>query len=88
MTSESARPSREDLIKAVDLAIAGDWDAAHEIVQRDEADPNFCWVHAVLHKVEGDADNARYWYRRSGQAYEAYADPKAELAAIKAVLTY
>jgi hypothetical protein len=43
----------------------------------------------VLHKIEGDAANARYWYRCSGgQSYEAYADPKAELAAIKAVLTY
>ncbi|HEX5959289.1 MAG TPA: hypothetical protein VFY92_11640 [Hyphomicrobiaceae bacterium] len=81
-------PTREDLIRAVDLAIAGDWTGAHEIVQQDEGDPTFCWVHAVLHKIEGDAGNARYWYRRSGQAYEAYADAKAELTAIKAVLTY
>jgi hypothetical protein len=84
-----AMPSRDDLIRAVDLALAGDWNGAHDIVQRDEAaDPAFCWVHAVLHKIEGDADNARYWYRLAGQAYEAYADPEAELAAIKAVLTY
>jgi hypothetical protein len=83
-------PTREDLVRAVDLALAGDWTAAHEIVQQDEADdPTFSWVHAVLHKIEGDAANARYWYRRSGgQSYEAFADPKAELAAIKAVLTY
>ena len=80
--------SRQDLIRAVDLALAGDWNAAHEIVQQDETDPTFCWVHAVLHKIEGDAGNARYWYRLAGQAYEAYADPKAELAAIKAVLSY
>jgi hypothetical protein len=83
-----SRPSREDLIRAVDLAIAGDWTGAHEIVQQDDTDPVVCWVHAVLHKIEGDAANARYWYRRSGQAYEAWPDPKAELAAIKAVLTY
>jgi hypothetical protein len=82
-------PTRDDLVRAVDLALAGDWDGAHGIVQRDEDDATFCWVHAVLHKIEGDAGNARYWYRRSGgQAYEAYADPRAELAAIKAVLTY
>ena len=55
--------TREDLIRAVDLALAGDWNAAHEIVQQDEADPTSCWVHAVLHKIEGDAGNARYWYR-------------------------
>ena len=81
-------PSREDLIRAVELAIAGDWTGSHEIVQQEEIDPVFCWVHAVLHKIEGDAVNARYWYRLSGHAYEAYPDPRAELAAIKAVLTY
>ena len=43
---------------------------------------------AVLHKIEGDESNSRYWYRRSGQSYESWSDPKAELAAIKAVLTY
>jgi len=80
--------NRQDLIRAVDLALAGDWHGAHEIVQQDESDPTSCWVHAVLHKIEGDAGNARYWYRVAGQAYEAYADPKAELAAIKAVLSY
>lgn len=81
--------SREELIRAVDLALAGNWTGAHEIAQQDETDPTSCWLHAVLHKIEGDAANARYWYRRSGgQSYEAYANPKAELAAIKAVLTY
>ena len=81
-------PTREDLVRAIDLALAGDWNGAHAIVQQDETDPIFSWVHAVLHKIEGDAANARYWYRLAGQAYEAYADPKTELAAIKAVLTY
>jgi hypothetical protein len=79
---------RQDLTRAVELAVAGDWKAAHEIVQQHEEDATSCWIHAVLHKIEGDADNSRYWYRRAGQAYEAYADPQAELAAIKAVLTY
>ena len=79
---------QQDLIQAVELALAGDWQAAHRIVQQDEADATCCWIHAVLHKIEGDAANARYWYRRAGQSYEAYADAKAELAAIKAALTY
>jgi hypothetical protein len=79
---------RQELTRAVDLALAGDWNGAHEIAQRDEEDATSCWLHAVLHKIEGDAANARYWYRLAGQAYEAYSDPKAELAAIKAVLTY
>lgn len=79
---------REQLTRAVELALAGDWDGAHKIVQEDETDPTSCWIHAVLHKIEGDAGNARYWYARSGQSYEAFAEPKAELAAIKAVLSY
>lgn len=79
---------RQDLIRAVDLAITGDWNGAHAIAQQDEDDATACWLHAVLHKIEGDTGNARYWYRRAGQAFEAYPDAKAELAAIKAALTY
>lgn len=78
----------EDIVRAADLALAGDWQAAHAIVQAHEDDRTACWLHACLHKIEGDADNSRYWYRRAGQFYESYADPKAELAAIKAALTY
>jgi hypothetical protein len=79
---------RQDLTRAVELALAGDWKAAHVIVQQDEEDATSCWIHAVLHKIEGDAGNSRYWYSRAGQAFEAFPDAKAELAAIKAVLTY
>jgi hypothetical protein len=79
---------REDLIAAVDAALAGRWDEAHAIVQRHEDDSTGCWVHACLHKMEPDEANSRYWYRRSGHSYEEYADPKAELGAIKAALTY
>ena len=80
--------NRQELINAVDLALAGDWTGAHEVAQQDEDDATSCWIHAVLHKIEGDEGNSRYWYRRAGHAYEAYADTKAELAAIKAALTY
>jgi hypothetical protein len=79
---------RPELIEAVDLALAGNWDGAHAIVQEHEGDATACWIHAALHKIEGDPENARYWYRRSGQFYESYADPKAELTAIRAALTY
>jgi hypothetical protein len=47
-------------------AAKGDWDAAHKIVQ-DESDAHSAWVHAYLHRVEGDLSNAGYWYRRAGQ---------------------
>jgi hypothetical protein len=79
---------RNDTLKAIDLALAGDWGAAHALVQRHEGDTSADWVHAVLHKIEGDEANSRYWYREAGRFYESYADPKAELAAIKAGLTY
>jgi hypothetical protein len=46
---------------ALMLARAGDWDGAHRLVQ-DMGDPTACWIHAVLHKIEGDAGNSRYWY--------------------------
>ena len=82
------RVSRADLARACDLALAGQWDAAHGIVQEDEDEPTSCWIHGVLHKMEGDAPNARYWYRKAGQFFESYADPAAELHAIKATLTY
>jgi hypothetical protein len=42
----------------------GDWHQAHEIVQ-NASDADSAWVHAYLHRKEGDLSNARYWYRRS-----------------------
>ena len=44
----------------------GDWQAAHRIVQAED-DASAAWVHAYLHRREGDLGNARYWYRRAGR---------------------
>src|SRR5215469_11287714 len=44
----------------------GDWNKAHERAQSKE-DSAGCWVHAYLHRKEGDAGNAGYWYRRAGK---------------------
>jgi hypothetical protein len=44
----------------------GDWDRAHEIAQ-DIAGPDGSWVHAYLHRREGDLSNAAYWYRHAGK---------------------
>ena len=44
----------------------GDWDKAHRIVM-DEVGQDAAWVHAYLHRVEGDLGNAGYWYRRAGK---------------------
>jgi len=57
----------DNLIQAVELALAGDWDAAHQLVQQYENDATASWIHAVLHKIEGDPGNAAYWYGRAGR---------------------
>ena len=44
----------------------GNWDRAHEIAQ-DIAGSDGSWVHAYLHRREGDQSNAAYWYRRAGK---------------------
>ena len=79
-------PSREQLNKAVSHALAGEWDAAHRIVQKYEDDETACWIHAVLHRIEGDAANARYWYRRIKRSLPEARTPQEELAEIRAAL--
>lgn len=44
----------------------GNWDKAHQIVQ-DIPDSNAAWIHAYLHRKEGDLSNAGYWYSRAGK---------------------
>jgi len=44
----------------------GDWTAAHDLLQA-ESSGNGAWVHAYLHRKEGDISNAGYWYRRANQ---------------------
>jgi len=79
--------TNDDLLKAVELALAGDWDAAHQLVQQYEDDATASWIHAVLHKIEGDLGNARYWYCRADRMNRVAGEPRAELAAIRAELT-
>jgi hypothetical protein len=73
----------QKLLEAVDLAVAGQWSAAHEIVQQYETDAAAAWIHAVLHKIEGDHDNSRYWYRRAGKLEHVSDETRAELAQIR-----
>jgi hypothetical protein len=47
----------------------GDWDKAHHLVM-DEASADAAWVHAYLHRVEGDLGNARYWYAQARRPAE------------------
>ncbi len=75
---------RNALKIALDHLDNGDWDAAHKIVQSDESATG-CWVHGIVHVMEGDLDNARYWYGRAGQGFSA--DAAKEIVAVrKAIL--
>jgi hypothetical protein len=47
-------------------AAKDDWDKAHRVVM-DDAGKECAWVHAYLHRLEGDLDNAGYWYRQAGK---------------------
>ena len=75
-----------DLRKAVALLAQGDWRGAHEIVQSDEESRLSCWAHGIVHLMEGDAANARYWYRRAGRTFRGDVSVEREVAALSAEL--
>ncbi len=58
-------------LEALWLDARGDWDGAHEIVQETNDDYGN-WIHAYLHRKEGDRANATYWYRRCGRSFPEY----------------
>jgi hypothetical protein len=58
--------SVEPPLAALWWAAKGEWDRAHKIVMNEET-ADAAWVHAYLHRVEGDLGNAGYWYRQAGQ---------------------
>jgi hypothetical protein len=72
------------LSQAVLFLEKGDWQAAHKIVQEDEEDPLACWAHGIVHVMEGDLPNARYWYRLAKREFST--ETAAEIAALKARL--
>ena len=75
--------NRDVLIVAVQAALDGDWHAAHNIAQ-NYSDATANWLHAVLHKIEGDVWNSKYWYAQTqGRKFEDFSDAQHELTAIK-----
>ncbi len=74
--------NKADLTVAVQAALSGDWHGAHNIAQNYN-DTTANWLHAVLHKIEGDEFNSRYWYARTaGRHFEDFSDTTEELKAI------
>lgn len=75
--------SRQELARAVQFLENGDWRAAHEIVQKDEESVLACWAHGIVHLMEGDVPNARYWYGMAKRAFPENPSIPAEIAALK-----
>jgi hypothetical protein len=75
----------ESLRRAADLLAAGDWEAAHVIVQ-DDPSKLAAWMHGIVHLLEGDTSNARYWYRQAGRSFPA-GDVRAEIDAVRAAVS-
>jgi hypothetical protein len=61
-------PGLPPLLTALWHAGKGEWEAAHNLAQQDSSAEG-AWVHAYLHRVEGDESNAGYWYRRADRPH-------------------
>ena len=68
--------------QAIQAVETNDWNTAHEIVQKMESIEAY-WLHGILHTIEGDVDNARYWYRRAGRPFPPNMNVADEIRAIK-----
>ena|ERR1043166_7048650 len=64
--SASAPPQVSDALRALWHDARGEWDAAHEMAN-SVGNKTGAWVHAYLHRKEGDLGNAAYWYERAGE---------------------
>ena len=81
--SETLPTGLSEALQALWHAGRGDWRKAHETVQADDG-PEAAWVHAHLHRVEGDESNAGYWYGRAGKphAKNSHAEEWNEIAGV------
>jgi len=74
--------SKDALARAVDHCASGEWQQAHEIVQKDDS-MLAAWIHGVVHLLEGDLVNAQGWYRKTDRAYPGPEAVQAEIAAAR-----
>ena len=75
--------SAAQLQKAATHLDSGDWHAAHEIVQRAEDSALPCWANGIVHLMEGDLPNARYWYGQAKRSFPAKPKAADEIRALK-----
>ena len=70
------------LQRALEMLAVGDWQHAHEIVQQDKT-PLAAWLHGIVHTLEGDLDNAQYWYRKADRVFRGAEAVQDEIAAAR-----
>lgn len=86
LAEDAPPPGLPAPLAALWWAAREDWDRAHNLVQDDEGGANSAWVHAHLHRVEGDLGNAGYWYRRAGRPAATGSLPEERQAIVAALL--
>jgi len=74
-----------ELLRALDLLESGDWNGAHVFAQADPSDLG-SWCHGIVHMLEPDESNSRYWYRRAGRTFPGMSAGKTEIQALRAIL--
>ena len=82
-----AKEASTSIMKVVQHLEAGEWQSAHALVQKD-ATPLGCWAHGLVHLIEGDLENAKYWYRRAHRPLPHGNTAAAEIAALKAMVRH
>lgn len=70
LSGASPAPALDAPLAALWWAAKGNWDEAHRIVQ-GQSSAEAAWVHAHLHRIEGDLGNARYWYSQAARPVAA-----------------
>lgn len=81
--SPSATPEPSAALgRALEHLAAGEWQPAHEIVQADKS-VLAAWMHGIVHTLEGDLDNARYWYRKAEREFPGASAVQQEIAAAR-----
>ena len=70
------------LARVVDLLASGSWQDAHEIVQKEKS-TTAAWLHGIVHILEGDLQNARYWYRKAEREFPGAEAVHSEISAAR-----
>ncbi len=86
LSQSSPPPGISEHLRSLWYDAKGDWEKSHEIIQ-DIEDANAAWIHAYLHRKEGDTWNADYWYRRAKKTRPAISLEEEWLVIVKAMLT-